>query len=548
MLDVVLDVGILTRRGVGHIGLLGGARHELSDRLLDDLAHLAHLAHLAVDDLGPVRGRRHHSVTRVVLAPPRLTGHHHLLPGLRVPHARDLAPGVLGVLLLLVSLLDHPLVLDPHRPARHRPLDLTWPHLNVSDRLRLDRALWSELDWLEDSVDRDPGLVSPRPGLDPVPHRLLHPRLARPHPLLHPPDDAVPLARLPGAADDDWPRLASGVDGLLLDNVGHLFLRLGLSAHHLDAGVTRLDHHLASPRGLLPHSGPLSDLTSLQPRPRPRPRGHVVLLLGPGLLLTRLHHHPGLGRGRGVRLGVGRRHGLASHWRPGGGVRLACDDLVRVGSSHPVLRVLLRLLLVIIVMLLRMRRLGRVLLDLVVRGLRVRNIVLIMLVVVGMVAHVMAVLLAVLLRLQVNLLVVLLLLWLRLRMLRGELDHSHGLHVRHIGLVLWPLWRRRMGARLLVVRGPGVPPALVLLAVVLQGGVVVVRLVSSAPTSPVMVATCWVTSSSLVLRLGLLIASAGLRPLWLGVARGHHTLLRYGLGHGHRCRGLGRAIHGTRRA
>ena len=76
-------------------------------------------------------------------------------------------------------------------------------------------------------------------------------------------DDVVSLAPWVLTTDNERPHsLATACDHLM-----HLLLTLRLSPHHLDApGDTGSDNYLASTRCLLPHSGPLSDLTSLQPR------------------------------------------------------------------------------------------------------------------------------------------------------------------------------------------------------------------------------------------------------------------------------------------
>ena len=155
-------------------------------------------------------------------------------------------------------------MLEPHlAPCHHlRPLLdlLTWPHLHVSDAgLRLDWTLWPQ----EDSTHRHTRLVR-RPGLDSVPHCLLHPRLAR---LLRSDltrsDDVVSLAPRVLTTDNEGPHSLATAR----DHLRHLLLTLRLSPHHLDTpGDTGSDNYLASTRCLLPHSGPLSDLTSLQPR------------------------------------------------------------------------------------------------------------------------------------------------------------------------------------------------------------------------------------------------------------------------------------------
>ena len=398
MLDVVLDVGVFAYGVDRHIAywllMLDKGSHR--GGLLDgDLARLTGRLDpgAVVYDLTPVLGpRRHHSAARMMLPPlrlTRLTGHHDLLGR---PCVSLLTPGVLDML-LLVSLLDDALVLEPDlaRLTHHRPLDLTRPHLHVSDvGLRLDRALWPQ----EDGAHRDPGLVtSGRAGLHPVPHCLLHPRLTGLRPHLAGPDDVVSLTS-PRVltTDDQGPGLATG----RVDHLRHLDLLLGLRLRpdHLYApGGAGPDHHLAPARCLLPHGGPLSDLTSLRPRPLlHRARGHVVLRLGPGLGLT-LGHHLRLGGGRGVRLGVRGSHDLGLTLRPH---RLTADHLLRMRSRHAVLlwRMLRLLLLVVVVVLLRMRWLGRVLLDLMVLGrllwVLTDIMLLIMLVVV---VHVMGVLL-----------------------------------------------------------------------------------------------------------------------------------------------------------
>ena len=395
VLDVVLDFRV-SADGVGWQIVNWLLLDKVSHRggLLDgDLTRLTRL-HLGgvVDDLASVLGpRRHHSAARMVLPPlrlTRLTGHHDLLGRPCVPL---LTPGVLDML-LLVSLLDDALVLEPDLAlTHHRPLDLARPHLHVSDvGLRLDRALGPQ----EDGAHWDPGLVTSWPWLYPVPHCLLHPRLARPRPHLARPDDVVSLTSPRVlATDDEGPGLATA----RVDHLRHLDLLLGLRLRpdHLDApGGAWSDHHLAPARCLLPHRGPLSDLTSLRPRPLlHRARGHVILRLGPRLTLG---HHLRLGRGRTVRLGVRRRHDLGPAPRPH---RLTADHLLRVGTCHAVLlgRMLWLLLLVIVVVLLRMRWLRRVLLDLMVLGrllwVLADIVLLIMLVVVGVVVHVMGVLL-----------------------------------------------------------------------------------------------------------------------------------------------------------
>ena len=100
---------------------------------------------------------------------------------------------------------------------------------------------------------------SRRPGLDSVPHCLLHPR---PDLSLARPDDESLLML---TTDDEGPHPLTTPS----DHLGHrLLLTPGLltSPHHLDApGNAGPDHHLA-PWCLLPHCGPLSDLTSLKPR------------------------------------------------------------------------------------------------------------------------------------------------------------------------------------------------------------------------------------------------------------------------------------------
>ena len=269
VLDVVLNVGVLAYGADRHIVywlLLDKSSHR-GGLLNGDLARLTRL-HLGavVDDLAPVlRPRRHHSAARMVLPPlrlTRLTGHHDLLGP---PCVSLLTPGVLDML-LLVSLLDDALVLEPDLAlTHHRPLDLARPHLHVSDvGLRLDRALGPQ----EDGAHRDPGLVtSGRPGLYPVPHCLLHPRLARLWPHLAWPDDVVSLtsARVL-TTDDEGPGLATA----RVDHLRHLYLLLGLRLcpdHLYSPGGAGSDHHLAPARCLLPHRGPLSDLTSLRPRP-----------------------------------------------------------------------------------------------------------------------------------------------------------------------------------------------------------------------------------------------------------------------------------------
>lgn len=90
-----------------------------------------------------------------------------------------------------------------------------------------------------------------------------------------------------------------------------------------------------------------------------------------------------------------RRHDLGLALRPH---RLTADHLLRMGSCHAVLllRMLWLLLLVVVAVLLRMRWLGRVLLDLMVLWLLwvlTDVVLLIMLVVVGVVVHMMGVLL-----------------------------------------------------------------------------------------------------------------------------------------------------------
>ena len=138
MLDVVLDVGVFAYGVARHIAywLLDKGSHR--GGLLDgDLTRLTGGLHpgAVMDDLTPVLGpRRHHSAARMVLPPlrlTRLTGHHDLLGA---PCVSLLSPGVLDML-LLVSLLDDALVLEPDlaRLTHHRPLDLTRPHLHVSD-------------------------------------------------------------------------------------------------------------------------------------------------------------------------------------------------------------------------------------------------------------------------------------------------------------------------------------------------------------------------------------------------------------------------------
>ena len=168
-------------------------------------------------------------------------------------------------MLLLVSLLDHALVLEPNLTlAHHRPLDLARPHLHVSDvGLGLDWTLGPQ----KDGAYWDPGLrTARRPGLDPVPDCLLHLRLARLWPHLTWPDDVVSLAPWVLTTDDEGPGLAAA----RVNHLRHLDLLLGLrlGPDHLDAPRgAGSDHHLAPTRGLLPHCGPLSDLSSLRPRP-----------------------------------------------------------------------------------------------------------------------------------------------------------------------------------------------------------------------------------------------------------------------------------------